>query len=291
MQFHKRRKEAAMIEMPEAYTLASQMNQKLAGKTFTCFVRGNQVHKFLWLNRPDADYQSILAGKTITGASSFGRSIYLFMGGEAMLWWGDVGGRILYHAAGEALPKGYHLGWEFSDGSRMTFSLQMWGYVRLLEAGEFGERPHDETGTPPLDPAFSFDLFDAMLEQYPEKTSKGVKGFLVATQYVMPDHIAGLGNAYVQDILFRAGLDPRRKTPTLTKGERRRLFDAVNDTMRQAITLGGREEERDLFNRPGGYKRLMDSSQVGLPCSACGTAVRKIAYLGGSCYLCPQCQK
>lgn len=279
-----------MLEMPEAVTLASQMNTTLAGKTITRFARGPLTHKFLWLNRPDEEYQSMLAGKTITGASSFGRSFYLHMGDQAMLWWGDAGGRILYHASGSELPKKYHLVWDFADGARLTFALEMWGAVKLLDGSQFGARPHAESGVQPLSPEFTFEYFNTMLDEYPEKTSKGIKGFLVATGYAIPRHINGLGNAYVQDILFRAGLDPRRKIPAIHTDERQSLYDAIQEVISQAIALGGRDEECDLFGQPGQYVRLMDSRTVGKPCTACGKPIQKISYLGGACYLCPRCQ-
>jgi len=183
-----------------------------------------------------------------------------------------------------------HLIWSFGDGSHMTYALQMWGAVRLVSAGQFDERPFDEAGIEPLSPEFTIDRFNDMLDTYPEKNSKGIKGFLVATGYVTQNSINGLGNAYVQDILFEAGINPRRKTPTLENNERNRLYNAIRHIIQQAITLGGRSEERDLFNRPGGYHRRMDSSAVGTPCPDCSTPVQKIQYLGGACYYCPNCQ-
>ena len=60
--------------------------------------------------------------------------------------------------------------------------------------------------------------------------------------------------------------------------------------MGAAKELGGRATERDLYNRPGGYLRTMDSKRVGQPCSACETPIEKIQYLGGACNLCPNCQ-
>jgi len=279
-----------MIEMPEAATLARQMNAELTGKTIVCFARGSQTHRFLWLNRPDEEYESILPGKTITGASSYGRSIYLSMGDENMLWWGDAGGKILYHAPGENTPAKHHLGWEFRDGSHLTYALQMWGAVKLLDASEFDERPHDETGLPPLHPDFTFERFDAMLDEYPEKTSKGIKGFLVATGYSIPNHVHGLGNAIVQDILFHARLSPKRKIPDINPDERQRLYDAIQSTVADAIEAGGRHDEYDLYGNQGGYVRLMDSKTANTPCPNCGMDIQKISYLGGACYLCPNCQ-
>jgi formamidopyrimidine-DNA glycosylase len=278
-----------MIEMPEATTIAKQMNQTLNGKTISKFGRGNKTHKFLWLNRPDEEYEAILPGLTVTGASCFGRSIYLHLG-DHMLWWSDTGGKLLYHEPGDKLPKNYHLGWEFEDGSTLTFAMQMWGGVKLLDKSEFGEKPNDETGVEPLSPEFTLERFNEMLDEYPEKTSKGIKGFLVATGFVTPNHIAGLGNAIVQDILFHAKLSPKRKTMDITSQERQKLFEAINTTIAEAIKLGGRYDEIDHFGNKGGYIRLMDSKTVDTPCIHCGTAIQKISYLGGACYLCPNCQ-
>ena len=279
-----------MIEMPEATTIARQMDQTLTGKTIRQFNRGNKKHKFLWLNKSDEEYKIILPGLTVAGASSFGRSVYLHLD-EYMLWWGDMGGKLLYHEPGAKLPKNYHLSWEFEDGSALTFAMQMWGAVKLLDPTEFGEKPNDETGIEPLSVDFTLDRFNQMLDEYPEKTSKGIKGFLVATGYVTPNHIAGLGNAITQDILFHAGISPKRKTMDISPGERKALFDAINTTVTEVTKLGGRYDEIDLFGNKGRYIRLMDSKTKDTPCINCGTDISKISYLGGACYICPNCQK
>ena len=274
-----------MLEMPEAVTIARQLQETLTGKTIQHFSRGALVHKFLWLSNPAEEYNAILSGMQVTGASSYGRSIYLYVGDAHLLWFGELGGRILYHPQGQPLPVKYHLRWDFADASAMTFTLQMWGFVSLLEKTELHKQPHAEAGIPPLSERFTPDRFDQLLEQYPEKTKKGVKGFLVTSQ-----HINGIGNSYLQDILFRAKIHPSRKIPTLTPDERKKLYAAIQDTMAQAIKLGGREDERDLFDHPGSYIRLMSSQTVGQPCPNCGTTIQKISYLGGACYLCPTCQ-
>jgi len=76
-------------------------------------------------------------------------------------------------------------------------------------------------------------------------------------------------------------ISPRRK------GGRHK---AISETLKQAVDLGGRDTERDLYNRRGGYRRILDSKSEGKPCPECGTPVEKIQYLGGACYLCPSCQ-
>jgi formamidopyrimidine-DNA glycosylase len=274
-----------MIEMPEAWTIAGQMNETLPGKTFRHFARGALVNKFLWLSKPAEEYDAILSGKQVTGSKSYGRSIYLYVGEAHVLWFGELGGRILYHQQGQPLPAKYHLRWDFSDASVMTFNLQMWGFVGLLERSELAKHPYAEVGIPPLSDAFTPERFNQLLEEYPEKTKKGIKGFLVTSK-----HINGIGNGYLQDILFGAKIHPARKIPTLTADERQILYAAIQETMAEAINLGGREDERDLFDHPGGYPRLMGSQTVGKPCPNCGTTIQKISYLGGACYLCPTCQ-
>ena len=72
--------------------------------------------------------------------------------------------------------------------------------------------------------------------------------------------------------------------------ERQVLYEALRRVLREAVDLGGRDSERDLYNQPGDYVRLMDSKTVGQPCPVCGAPIEKISYLGGACYLCPQCQ-
>ena len=125
----------------------------------------------------------------------------------------------------------------------------------------------------------------------PEKTSKGIKGFLVATGYAIPNHIAGLGNAIVQDILFHAEISPKRKNMDILPDEREKLFKAINAIIAEAIKLGGRYDEVDHFGNKGGYIRLMDNKTADTPCTRCGTNIKKISYLGGACYICPLCQK
>lgn len=274
-----------MIEMPEATTITHQMDATLKGKTFKQFSRGPLTHKFLWLNKPAEEYDAFLSGKSITGASSYGRSIYLYVGDTHLLWFGELGGRILYHQPGETLPPKYHLRWDFVDASAMTFNMQMWGFVGLMERADIPKNPYAEVGIPPLSDRFTYERFNGLLEEYPEKTKKGVKGFLVTSK-----HINGIGNGYLQDILFRAKIHPTRKIPTFSADERRHLYDSIQSTISEAIDAGGREDERDLFDHPGTYHRLMSNQTAGTPCPTCGTTIQKISYLGGACYLCPHCQ-
>ena len=54
---------------------------------------------------------------------------------------------------------------------------------------------------------------------------------------------------------------------------------------------GGRDTEKDLFGNAGGYKTILSKNTVNEPCPKCNTEIRKEAYLGGSIYYCPCCQR
>jgi len=103
--------------------------------------------------------------------------------------------------------------------------------------------------------------------------------------------VPGIGNSTAQDILFRAKLHPRYPMADLDAIQRQALYQAILTTLQQVIAQGGRSDEVDLFNQPGGYARIMDSQSAGKPCPDCGTTIEKIQYLGGACYFCPQCQR
>ena len=68
------------------------------------------------------------------------------------------------------------------------------------------------------------------------------------------------------------------------------ICDASPDTLGEMAENGGRDTETDLFGNPGRYVTIMSRNHVGKPCPACGTQIRKAAYMGGSIYFCPDCQ-
>ena len=99
-----------------------------------------------------------------------------------------------------------------------------------------------------------------------------------------------MGNGYLQDILFLAKLHPRRRAASLTGDEKQALYDAIRTVLFQAVDQDGRDTERDLYDRPGRYQRILDSRTAGQPCPECGTKIEKISFLGGASYFCPHCQ-
>jgi formamidopyrimidine-DNA glycosylase len=275
-----------MFELPEYVTLARQINEALVGRKIRHGALGNSPHKFVWHNRTPEEFAGITRGKTIGRARARGKWLFVPLEPGYLLLFGECGGRLLHHPAGSHLPKKYHLWLCFDDGSSLTAMTTMWGAMELYEAGKESERQYLKGMRPtPLDPEFSFYYFSTLVDEAASSEKRSAKALLTQDQL-----IPGLGNAIAQDILFRAGLHPRHPIGDLSPDQRRGLFDAIAGTVQHAIAQGGRYDEFDLYNKPGGYVRLMDSRSAGQPCPQCGTAIAKMQYLGGACYFCPHCQ-
>lgn len=275
-----------MFELPELVTLASQIDATLHGRTIRVGSLGNKPHKFVWYNRTAEEFARLTAGRRIGRAHVRGRWLFVPLEPGYTLLFGEFGGRMLFHPPGARLPDTYHLHLAFDDGSALTVTTAMWGAMELYESGKEQERKYILGMRPtPLDPEFTFDYFCGLIDGLLVGEKRSVKGLLTQDQL-----IPGLGNAVAQDILFRARLHPRHALADVDPDQRRALYDAIMETIEEAIDLGGRSDETDLYGHPGRFVRRMDKAAAGHPCSACGTTVEKIQYLGGACYLCPSCQ-
>jgi formamidopyrimidine-DNA glycosylase len=275
-----------MFELPEMLTLARQMNATIRGKTIREGQLGNSPHKFVWYNRKPEEFSQLTAGKTLGEAYVKGRWLFVPMEPGLVLVLGECGGKILYHPTGMALPKKYHLFLRFEDGPALTAFTQMWGAYELYEAGMEKERKYvKDMRTTPVEAGFTFAYFSTLIDELLQGEKRSVKSLLTQEQL-----IPGLGNAIAQDILFRARLHPKHALADLNVSQRLRLYAAITGTLQDIIDGGGRNDETDLFGKPGGYVRVMDSAAAGHTCPNCGTTIEKIQYLGGACYFCPKCQ-
>ena len=275
-----------MFELPEITTLARQMNATLKGKRVQTGKLGNKPHKFVWYNRTHDEFERLSRGKTIGDARSKGRWLFLPLEPGYVLLLGECGGKVLYHRPGAGLPQTYHLLLAFDDNSALSATTQMWGAMELYEQGQEQERQYVKDMRPtPVEPEFSPGYFHQLVETLAAGPKRSVKGLLTQEQL-----IPGLGNAIAQDIMFRARLHPRHPLDELSKEQQQVLYHAILTAVQEVTEKGGRNDEYDLFNEPGGYERVMDRHAAGRPCPVCSATVEKIQYLGGACYFCPACQ-
>ena len=276
-----------MFELPEILVLARQMRKELAGKTVAVGSLGTVAHRFVWYNRKPAEFAALTQGHVIGDIWTRGRWLFMALEPGYVFVLGECGGKVLLHRPDEARPRKRHLLLAFTDGSALSVTTQMWGAMELYVRGEELNRQYIRDMRPtPADDAFTMAYFESLVAEVSAGEKRSAKGLLTQDQV-----IPGLGNAIAQDILFRARLHPRRPVVDLRRSERQRLYRAIRKTVADVIKHGGRNDEYDLFNHPGGYIRLMSKDTAGLPCPACGTRIKKVAYLGGACYYCPNCQK
>jgi formamidopyrimidine-DNA glycosylase len=124
----------------------------------------------------------------------------------------------------------------------------MWGAMVLFESGQEKERKYiKDMRTTPVNPEFTFEYFSGLIETLLSGEKRSVKSLLTQDQL-----IPCLGNAIAQDIMFCAHLHPRRSLADLTPGQRRDLYLAFTDRIREIIGWGGRYDKTDLFGRTGG---------------------------------------
>jgi formamidopyrimidine-DNA glycosylase len=134
-------------------------------------------------------------------------------------------------------------------------------------------------GPEPLDPAFDVDALAAVLHG----RRMQIKG-LLRDQSV----IAGIGNAYSDEILHVAKMSPFKIADSLTPDEVAVLYEAMQTTLRDAV---GRAADLDAGELKAEKKaNLRVHGRAGLPCPVCGDTVREVSFADSSLQYCPTCQ-
>lgn len=273
-----------MLEIPESRTIAAQMNETVRGKRIREVEAAYTPHSFAWYSGEPAFYAGIMEGREIGRAASIGSMIEVELG-EYSFVAGD-GTNVRYFAPGEKLPEKYQTRITLEDDSHVICTVQMYGAMFLVRPDIY-DNPYYLAGKQkpmPNTEEFTYKYFGQLFEGLSGNCS--MKAFLATEQ-----RIPGLGNGVLQDILLLAGLHPRRKISRLTSGERRKVFDAVQETLERMTSAGGRNTEKDFFGNKGGYQSMLCKNTVGKPCPYCGSEIQKANYLGGTVYFCPCCQK
>lgn len=274
-----------MIELPEGILLASQMEQQLKHKKIVSVVANASPHRFAWYEGDPAEYGAKFSGRTITGAYSYGGKVHLAMSGQAEFLFTD-GIVFRYLEPGDKLSKKHQLCIEFENGAHLTGSVRMYGglqgYIGKYDNG------YDEIARikpSPLSDEFTLEYF-AALRPAVGKKKLSVKAFLATEQ-----RIPGLGNGVLQDILFDAGIVPKRDMETVGDKELEVLWHSVRRVLAVMTEQGGRDVETDLYGKPGGYKTVLSRNTYAYPCPRCGGPIMREAFLGGNVYYCAHCQR
>lgn len=273
-----------MIELVEATILSKQLNATILGKQITKVTTLYSPHKFTFFHGDPQNYDSLLRGRVIGQSSPNGGQVRMEIG-DLILVIGD-GIDLRYYDKDGKRPTKHQLLMEFTDGSAISGSTQMYGFLWCVRECEF-DNPYYLVGKEkpsPISDQFDLEYFMKILAA-PGAEKLSTKAVLATEQ-----RIPGLGNGVLQDIMYEAGLHPKRKVATYTEEDKVGLYHAVKETLSHMVEQGGRDTEKNLFGIPGGYRTKMSKNTVGKACLKCGQTIQKEAYLGGSIYYCSTCQ-
>jgi len=273
-----------MIELPEAVSIAGQLNDAVCGSRIAAVTAGHTPHKLAWYYGEPPTYPRLLVGRSAGKAAPLGSMVEMEVENARVLLGEGVG--IRFHEAGQPRPARHQLLIEFDDGSALSATIQMYGGLGAFLEGELDNHYYRVAGEKPspLSPEFDSASFDRMIGR-DEVQKLSLKALLATGQ-----RIPGLGNGILQDILFNARMHPRKKVNSLVAEDRGALFESVKATIAGMAEQRGRDTELDLFGNPGGYQTILSRKTAGKPCPSCGTVIRKEPYMGGSVYYCEQCQ-
>ena len=179
-----------------------------------------------------------------------------------------------------------HAQWLTDRGELRLHDPRRFGAVLWHAGSDVEQHPLlRDLGPEPLEPGFDGPALQRALRG----RSAAIKPLLLSQHIV-----AGVGNIYASEALFRAGIDPRTPAAHLSAADCQRLAEAVRQTLQQAVTLGG-SSLRNFAHADGelGYFQMqaLVYGREAQPCRVCATPIRHIVQGQRSSYFCPKCQK
>jgi formamidopyrimidine-DNA glycosylase len=270
-----------MPELPEVETIRRTLEPHVVGGRVThVTVRERR------LRAPIArDFEQRLRGRQVTALERRGKYLLFHLDREqTLLVHLGMSGSLSCVPAGSPLGAHDHVAITFERTRTMVYNdPRRFGLMRLGRAAEFAELGN--VGRDPLSAAPSVDEWRALVRA----RRLPIKNLLMDQRVV-----AGVGNIYANEMLFQAGIRPRRRAGSLRRDELDRLSTALRRVLADAVELGGSSisDYRDANGQPG-YFQMHHAvyDRAGEPCRTCATAIKRVVLSGRSSYYCPHCQR
>lgn len=275
----------SMPELPEVENAVRDLKPRLVGRRVEAVrvLWPRIIHQLL----PEA-FVDRLTGRQISHVDRRGKFLLLFLeDGQVLLLHLRMTGRLWLVERDEEIDKHTHVVFDLENGQQLRYQdMRKFGRFYLVDevdevVGKLGPEPLSETFTP-------FDLLEA------------VQGRRAAIKSLLLDQrvLAGVGNIYADEALFRSGIDPRRPGNSLTLADCSRLHASIRQTLAEAIREGGSTLGSSVlsnYRRPNGVRgRYQDRHRVyrlaGTPCPVCGSIIQRIKLSQRSTHFCPHCQ-
>ncbi|HEU4962304.1 MAG TPA: DNA-formamidopyrimidine glycosylase [Bacilli bacterium] len=274
-----------MPELPEVETVRRGLEALVVGKTID--------HVTVTLPRiirtPDdvEQFKFLLQGQSIDEVGRRGKYLLLGIGPYTLVSHLRMEGRYGLYNTEEPVEKHTHVIFHFTDGTDLRYKdVRQFGTMDLLPRGDENRLAGLKTlGPEPLTDVFTADV---LIAQFRKRRGGKVKVLLLDQTVV-----AGLGNIYVDEVLFQAGVHPEALGPALTDEQIRRLHAAIRDVLARSVELGGSSIKSYVngYGQEGGMQhQLKVYGLANRPCPNCGTEVVKTRLGGRGTHFCPNCQ-
>ncbi len=273
-----------MPELPEVETVVRLLRPSLTGRAIV----GTEVYWVRSIVPPEPHlFASRLCNQVMLEMGRRGKWVVITLdGGDTLLIHLRMSGRLM-------LQSGVHTADE--RHLRVRFLLDDGRALSFVDPRKFGRvvltnRPDEMLGSlgpEPLGADFTVTHFRELLARRRGR----IKTLLLDQTF-----IAGMGNIYTDEALWRAGIHPLREANSLTPTESEHLYQAIRAVLSEAIAGGGTtladQSYRQPDGRPGEFAdALAVYGKAGQPCLHCGTTIERLRLGQRSSYYCPVCQK
>ncbi len=275
-----------MPELPEVETVLRSLLPKIKGKEINT-VRVMHEDVVGWPGSVK-EFSRGLFRKKVTGGFRRGKLlVFELNGGKKLIFHLRMTGRLYYRINPAPLEKHSHLVLEFVDGGTLIFEdTRRFGRVYLVAPGEECYAGNlEKLGPEPLGPDFDLEEF---VRAFDKKKGR-IKALLLNQSF-----IAGLGNIYVDEILFRSNIHPETPANNLEKHQIESIFLKMKEVLKEAIAGRGTtfRDYRDGEGRSGDFQNLLQVyGREGEKCPRCSDFIERKKVAGRSSFFCPCCQK
>jgi len=272
-----------MPELPEVETVRRSLEPLLLGRT----IEKARIYYGGIIKKPSpTDFAAAMAKRRIEKVGRRGKYLLFELSGcQTLVIHLRMTGRLTVAERNTVLPAHTHLVFELDNGQELRFNdVRKFGLVYLVNQDCFQEAGGLHTlGPEPLGPDFTLQGLQSRLCAKKAR----LKSFLLDQT-----EIAGIGNIYADEAMFRAGLHPERITASLKPAEISRLYRAIRETLQEGIDFRGTSfrDYVDGKGEKGGFQdRLKVYGRAGQSC-ICGTVLQKKTVAGRTTVFCPHCQ-
>lgn len=273
-----------MPELPEVETVRRTLEQLVIGKQ----IEHVSVNLPRIIRQPEMKtFQQQLSGTTISAIERRGKFLKLICKPWVLISHLRMEGKYRLNHADDPLDKHTHVIFHFVDGTELRYlDVRQFGTMDLLSYGTENEQPPlNKLGLEPLSEQFTVSWLQQKLAQKKAK----IKPLLLNQELLV-----GLGNIYVDESLYRAGIHPERTANSLTAEEITRLHKQIVEVLSTAIEAGG-SSVRSYVNGEGEMGRFQLQIQVygkkNEPCLHCSNLIERIVVAGRGTHICPTCQR